>query len=57
MQLNIEIFPGMVYECGDTEVPTKAVKYSVLVPILVKAIQEQQVIIDDLKLRIEKLEL
>jgi hypothetical protein len=51
-----EIFPGMVYECGDTEEPTKAVKYSVLVPILVKAMQEQQVIIDDLKLRIEKLE-
>ena len=35
-----EIFPGMVYECGDTETPTKAVKYSVFVPMLIKAVQE-----------------
>ena len=35
-----EIFPGLVYECGDTEVPTKSVKYSVFVPILIKAMQE-----------------
>ena len=51
-----EIFPGMVYECGDTETPTKSVKYSVFVPMLIKAIQEQQTIIDDLKSRIETLE-
>jgi len=31
-------------------------KYSVLVPILVKAMQEQQAIIDDLKSRLETLE-
>ena len=35
-----EIFPGIVYECGDTETPTKAVKYSVFVPMLIKAVQE-----------------
>jgi hypothetical protein len=35
-----EIFPGLVYECGDTEVPTKSVKYSVFVPMLIKAVQE-----------------
>ncbi len=35
-----QIFPGLVYECGDTEVPTKAVKYSVFVPMLIKAVQE-----------------
>jgi len=35
-----EIFPGMVYECGDTETPTKSVKYSVFVPMLIKAVQE-----------------
>jgi len=34
----------------------KSVKYSVLVPILVKAMQEQQEIIEDLKTRITKLE-
>ena len=54
-----EVFPGLVEdkEVPDQDETTKTVKYSVLVPILVKAIQEQQVIIDDLKLRIEKLEL
>ena len=34
----------------------KGVKYSVLPMILLKAIQEQQTIIEDLKSRIEKLE-
>jgi hypothetical protein len=38
------------------ETSTKSVKYSVFVPILIKAIQEQQTIIDDLKTRIETLE-
>ena len=51
-----QIFPGLVYECGDTEVPTKSVKYSVFVPMMLKAMQEQQTIIDDLKSRIETLE-
>jgi hypothetical protein len=53
-----EVFPGLVEdkEVPDEEGTTKTVKYSVLVPILVKAMQEQQVIIDDLKSRLETLE-
>ena len=35
---------------------TKSVKYSVFTPMLIKAIQEQQTIIEDLKARIETLE-
>ena len=52
----------MVYETEDLEdgAPTgetsKAVKYSLFVPILVKAFQEQQEIIEDLKSRVEALE-
>jgi len=42
-----EIFPGMVYESGEEQ--TKAVKYSVFVPMLIKAVQE-------LKARVEALE-
>ena len=57
-----------VYETRETDIPetenlelptgevTKAVKYSVLVPIMIKAMQEQQEIINDLKARIENLE-
>ena len=57
-----------VYETRETDQPetenlelptgevTKAVKYSVLVPIMIKAMQEQQEIINDLKARIENLE-
>jgi len=41
----------------DLGTTTKSVKYSVFVPMLIKAIQEQQTIIEDLKARIEKLEL
>lgn len=41
-------------ETGET---TKSVKYSVLYMIMLKGMQEQQEIINDLKLRIEKLEL
>jgi len=41
----------------DLGTTTKSVKYSVFVPMLIKAIQEQQTIIEDLKSRIEKLEL
>ena len=57
------IFPNMVEETPDLDndnndlgTTTKSVKYSVFVPILIKAIQEQQTIIDDLKTRIEALE-
>jgi len=60
------IFPSLVSESPDTEIidkkvvdlgtTTKSVKYSVFVPILIKAIQEQQTIIEDLKSRIETLE-
>jgi len=56
------IFPNMVEESTDledgqvTSTTTKAVKYSVFVPMLIKAIQEQQAIITDLKTRIETLE-
>jgi hypothetical protein len=58
-----EVFPGMVEELIDRDeegndlgTKTKAVKYSVFVPMLIKAIQEQQAIITDLKARIETLE-
>ena len=58
-----EIFPGLVYDVQDRdengnllETTTKSVKYSVFGPILIKAIQEQQTIIEDLKARIEILE-
>lgn len=57
-----------VYETRETDIPetinkevdlgttTKAVKYSIFVPIMIKAMQEQQQIINDLKSRIETLE-
>ena len=57
-----------VYETRETDIPEtvnkelptadpiKGVKYSVLVPIMIKAMQEQQQIINDLKSRIETLE-
>ena len=61
------IFPKLIDETEDTEndengaivktgETTKLIKYSVFVPVLIKAIQEQQEIIDDLKARIEVLE-
>lgn len=40
----------------ETGTTTKSVKYSVFVPMLIKAMQEQQEIINDLKARIEILE-
>ena len=43
-------------EIVDLGTVTKSVKYSVFTPMLIKAIQEQQTIIEDLKARIEKLE-
>jgi hypothetical protein len=58
-----QIFPGMVEESPDRDkegndlgTTTKSVKYSVFVPMLIKAIQEQQAIIESLKNRIEALE-
>ena len=57
-----EVFPGLVKEDKQPDLNGKeggiykSVKYSVLVPILVKAMQEQQEIIEDLKTRITKLE-
>ena len=50
-----EVFPGLVKEDVQPEDSLgeggvfKSVKYSILVPILVKAMQEQQVMIEDLK--------
>jgi hypothetical protein len=58
-----QVFPGLVDDVPDfdennepTGEVTKGVKLTVLIPILVKAIQEQQAIITDLKARIEALE-
>ncbi len=58
-----QVFPSMVEEHLDKDAEgndlgttTKSIKTSVLVPILVKAIQEQQTIINDLKARVETLE-
>ena len=57
------IFPSLVEESADTDVDgndlgttTKSVKYSVFIPILIKAIQEQQAIIESLQARITTLE-
>jgi len=58
-----QVFPSMVEESADKDkdgndlgTTTKTIKTTVLIPILVKAIQEQQQIINDLKARIETLE-
>jgi hypothetical protein len=58
-----QIFPSMVDETPDRDedgndlgTVTKSVKYSVFVPMLIKAMQEQQAIIDSLTARIEALE-
>ena len=59
-----QIFPGLVYEVGNTEIDengkevptgetTKAVKYSVFVPMLIKSIQELKAEIDTLKSQIQ----
>jgi hypothetical protein len=54
------VFPSMVDETPDRdeennvlETTTKSVKYSVFVPMLIKAIQEQQAIIESLKARLD----
>ena len=57
------VFPSMVDETSDRDAEgndlgttTKSVKYSVFVPMLIKAIQEQQAIITELTTRITALE-
>jgi hypothetical protein len=57
------VFPSLVEDNIDKDVSgndlgtvTKSVKLTVFIPILVKAIQEQQAIITELKSRIEVLE-
>jgi len=57
------IFPALVEETKDSDVKgndlgttTKSVKYSVFVPMLIKAIQEQQALITQLTARITALE-
>ena len=58
-----QIFPGMVDESPDRDqegndlgTTTKSVKYSVFVPMLIKAMQEQQAIITALTARVASLE-
>ena len=58
-----QIFPGMVDETPDRDseghdlgTTTKSVKYSVFLPMLIKAIQEQQAIITALTARVAALE-
>jgi hypothetical protein len=58
-----QVFPSMVDEeidkdekGNDLGTTTKSVKYSVFVPMLIKAIQEQQAIIETLNSRIAALE-
>jgi hypothetical protein len=55
-----QVFPGMVDEAPDRDAEgndlgttTKSVKYSVFVPMLIKAMQEQQAIINSLKARLD----
>ena len=55
-----EVFPAMVAESPDRDkkgndlgTTTKSVKYSVFVPMLIKALQEQQEIINQLKARLD----
>ena len=58
-----QVFPGMIDESPDKDAEgndlgttTKSVKYSVFVPMLIKALQEQQAIIQSLTARITALE-
>ena len=58
-----QVFPGLIEESPDRDADgsdlgttTKSVKYSVFVPMLVKAIQEQQALITDLRARVAALE-
>jgi len=54
------VFPAMIDETPDRdaegnvlETTTKSVKYSVFVPMLIKAMQEQQALIQSLKARLD----
>ena len=49
-------FPQIVEDMEDLEDTTLGMKYTETIPVLLRAIQEQQVIIEDLKSRIETLE-
>ena len=52
-----QVFPGLIStEMNDDGIDVKSIKTSVFVPMLVKAIQEQQTIINDLKARVTALE-
>jgi hypothetical protein len=58
-----EIFPSLIETQADKDVDgndlgttTKQVKYSVFVPMLIKALQEQQAMIDELKAKVAALE-
>jgi hypothetical protein len=58
-----QIFPGMVEETADKDVKgedlgttTKSVKYSVFVPMIIKALQEQQQMIETLQAKVAALE-
>jgi hypothetical protein len=58
-----KIFPGLVEESTDYAsdgqllgTTTKSVKYSVFIPILIKALQEQQALIENLQSRVAALE-
>jgi len=44
--------PDRDKEGNDLGTTTKSVKYSVFVPMLIKAMQEQQAIIEDMKTRL-----
>ena len=48
-----DVFPEVVVENEEGDL---GVRYTALIPVLIKAFQEQQEEIDDLKDRIEKLE-
>jgi hypothetical protein len=55
-----QVFPSMIEQTVDCDLQgndlgtkTKAVKYSVFVPMLIKAIQEQQALIQSLKARLD----
>jgi hypothetical protein len=49
----IDVTPDRDAEGNDLGTTTKSVKYSVFVPMLIKAIQEQQAIIESLKARLD----
>jgi hypothetical protein len=58
-----QVLPGLIEESPDRDkegndlgTTTKSVKYSVFIPMLIKAIQEQQALITDLRTRVAQLE-